>query len=54
MLIVFTSVSYLRKTLCQAKDIDDFREPLKTHNSRLVTNAKAEFTIVNKHFAEGA
>ena len=26
----------------------------KTHNSRLVTKTKAEFTIVNEHFVEGA
>ena len=32
----------------------DLREPLKTPKSRLATEAKAEFTKVNEHFAEGA
>jgi hypothetical protein len=27
---------------------------LKTQKSRLATEAKAEFTVVNEHFAEGA
>ena len=30
------------------------REPLKTQKSRLATEAEAEFTDVNEHFAERA
>jgi hypothetical protein len=29
-------------------------EPQKTHDSRLATKTKAEFTNVNEHFVEGA
>jgi len=29
-------------------------ELLKTQNSRLATKIKAEFTVVNEHFVEGA
>jgi phosphoribosyl-ATP pyrophosphohydrolase len=32
----------------------DGRVPLKTPKSRLATEAKAEFTKVNEHFAKGA
>jgi hypothetical protein len=32
----------------------DLREPLKTQISRLATDIKTEFTIVNEYFIEGA
>jgi hypothetical protein len=31
-----------------------YKESLKTQKSRLATEAKAEFTKVNEHFANGA
>ena len=36
------------------KPVIYIKELLKTHNSRLATEAKAEFTNVNEHFVEGA
>jgi hypothetical protein len=34
--------------------LSDKRAPIKTPKSRLATEAKAEFTKVNEHFADGA
>jgi hypothetical protein len=51
---LFATASITNKSEINKQLIIYKRESLKTPKSRLATEAKAEFTKVNEHFADGA